>query len=998
MLTGKGKAVSLAAAQLREDIIKMIDKCQDIPWPPNPTDLAKPERQPPSTLIKFLREMLQPDHHVPGIAVQQYIWSISQDLVHAVSRGKFLTEKHTLLGNSLHTMTGQKLPIEILAKLGNSCSYDMVREIETAQAEVCQKQFGRGDFLPVKPCDPEKHVLTHFWWDNFDCTKENAKGSVHTTHGIAFQEISENTVIHEKTGIERSGKKTPTVLPCELPVININPKRLPTALTMKSEVSSNNDKSKELLFLWKTQRRIHKGELQLIPRFVGWVIQKFGKESTPTVMTFLPPIRNPITEYSTVCETIEQSLKLSKAANMKYTNITTDAGAAEKYYRVLWNNPEKFKTVIIHLGDLHGFMHFFGNIGKYISHSGFEDVVFQAGMCTDGSLKGVISGKSYNKCWNVHEVVSEAIDRLFCDAYMQPMKNVNTRKLKNVLTKNDTEASLSNTIFKNNRKEYEDKKERCLRGEFGITPQYWMVYNSMIGLLHRLHFAINTNDYILRQDMWDQMIALSFSLNKQNYARYGTYYIMQLANLESTHPGAREEIEANGISVCRNVWGIRQSIDAAGEQTFMRDPKTAGGIKNFVSQDCTYEKWVLSRPGQAEYVQALRQQCKLDTNLSNPRKCMRKSEILKLERTVQKVITVFKEDFVNPFWLDLDKKRLYSVCSGSPVSEEIKDCLLSVFERGKTRMIGFKDILCNNSSKNIFSPITREVFKGFSDSNKKTKAKVSGKMQDLSVQKDVLGLLAAKSHECKSVIDIQKSLTYPLAPVSLPLASADGAMRKTNKSSLYDALHGITDHNQVLETFSGEKVYIMDLAATLRSVTKLPRTFGELAEKLWKDVPRPYNTIYVACDTYSEDSIKNSERDKRGSADRLVIRSPQIRIPSNFQNFLNNGENKEQLFELIENVWVQNSEKFGNKTVFFARKDRCRKMTNAGIQSEFVLNHEEADTKVAYLVEHAITNTIDQENSAFVVRSISGDIDIPVIMLACNREGNVFIDNGTRKP
>ena len=53
---------------------------------------------------------------------------------------------------------------------------------------------------------------------------------------------------------------------------------------------------------------------------------------------------------------------------------------------------------------------------------------------------------------------------------------------------------------------------------------------------------------------------------------------------------------------------IRLSTDAAGEQPIMKDSKTAGGVKSFVTQDCTYEKWVLSRPGQAEYVRAIKEQ------------------------------------------------------------------------------------------------------------------------------------------------------------------------------------------------------------------------------------------------------------------------------------------------------------------------------------------------------------------------------------------------------
>ena len=43
---------------------------------------------------------------------------------------------------------------------------------------------------------------------------------------------------------------------------------------------------------------------------------------------------------------------------MKYTHITVDVGAAEKYYKAIWINSDELKDVIIYLGDLHDFMHF----------------------------------------------------------------------------------------------------------------------------------------------------------------------------------------------------------------------------------------------------------------------------------------------------------------------------------------------------------------------------------------------------------------------------------------------------------------------------------------------------------------------------------------------------------------------------------------------------------------------------------------------------------------
>ncbi|CAB4015941.1 Hypothetical predicted protein, partial [Paramuricea clavata] len=60
-------------------------------------------------------------------------------------------------------------------------------------------------------------------------------------------------------------------------------------------------------------------------------------------------------------------------------------------------------------------------IGRFVENSGFEDGLFQAGLCSSGSITGVMSGKHYNRCWLVHEAFSEALERLFVKQYLPTM-------------------------------------------------------------------------------------------------------------------------------------------------------------------------------------------------------------------------------------------------------------------------------------------------------------------------------------------------------------------------------------------------------------------------------------------------------------------------------------------------------------------------------------------------------------------------------------------------
>ena len=97
---------------------------------------------------------------------------------------------------------------------------------------------------------------------------------------------------------------------------------------------------------------------------------------------------------------------------MNNAHITVDVDAAEKYYEVIWNNPEEFKDVVIHLEDFHAFMYFFISCGKFFTDSGFEEIVYQAKMCSVGGVKPVLSRKNLQYVLENSQIVAEAISRI----------------------------------------------------------------------------------------------------------------------------------------------------------------------------------------------------------------------------------------------------------------------------------------------------------------------------------------------------------------------------------------------------------------------------------------------------------------------------------------------------------------------------------------------------------------------------------------------------------
>jgi len=187
--------------------------------------------------------------------------------------------------------------------LGHSISYNQVRLIETAQAELAQQMADRGYCLPLIPSSASDTVQTFFWWDNFDCKKENAAGSIHTTHGIGFQERDTQSVLRPTPEIQTSRRRTMEGTLAVLDQRKINPHKNPPGFSTVNTVfdGDQDEISTSEIFTWKLLRQHYSLITQSVPCFVGWVIQQHEYPSSqPTLITFLPQIISPITEYPTV--------------------------------------------------------------------------------------------------------------------------------------------------------------------------------------------------------------------------------------------------------------------------------------------------------------------------------------------------------------------------------------------------------------------------------------------------------------------------------------------------------------------------------------------------------------------------------------------------------------------------------------------------------------------------------------------------------------------------
>ena len=284
----------------------------------------------------------------------------------------------------------------------------------------------------------------------------------------------------------------------------------------------------------------------------------------------------------------------------------------------------------------------------------------------------------------------------------------------------------------------------------------------------------------------------------------------------------------------------------------------------------------------------------------------------------------------------------------------------------------------SESTKKFFDPIRKCKPITFTDSSRKSKVNIGGKCKEVMFQRDILGKLVALSHQRKTAVDLHSCLIYPLAPVSLPLSTPDGAIRKTVKSKFFlAAMSDLTILNfEDLPPAKRMQIYFLDLAAAIRCIVEKVTTIRDLATKIMTTIPKQYKIIYLLCDTYKKNSIKGGERQA--------------------SNFLRNGDNKAMLFDLIQQSIEEDKNSLCDKVVYFSNQSVCKKTNQdkAIALPELTSDHEEADTKlVAFLRASQLP-----PGSTAMIRSPSGDIDI-ITLFVCQdfSDRQILIDNGTGK-
>ena len=161
-------------------------------------------------------------------------------------------------------------------------------------------------------------------------------------------------------------------------------------------------------------------------------------------------------------------------------------------------------------------------------------------------------------------------------------------------------------------------------------------------------------------------------------------------------------------------------------------------------------------------------------------------------------------------------------------------------------------------------------------------------------------------------------------------------------------------------------------------------TFGEIAKDLFSMILREgagSQRIDVLFDRYHEISIKNSERQVRGSYSGIkVTYITEKQIIRQWKKFLGQACNKTSLISFLVREWktTKYKKRLGNKTLFLTCEDKCYKITgNSTLEvDELRSTHEEADGRLLLHANHAAK----EGYQAVLICSV--DTDVFILCLA----------------
>lgn len=580
----KGDKLTQAATEIRATI-KSKTVIQS--WPPDTSENIVPPE-----IIKFFAMIIAGGKAGDAVTqkVKRIAQSFSSDLVFAVTNGKMKPSKHIVLAFGIKSLTGNTEVIRVLNRLGHCISYSQMEELDT---ELCIQKMESGDDECTLPKSLFPSIFTTLAWDNIDRLEEtlSGEGTSHRVNGIAVQQQVSGPLPQISQRTARSHKRTINLMPNLIAAYNVGTRCGPPnvkALILDGSQELQNAKMKD--YVWIISRASTADD-QHISSWTGFNIKTRDEISVAKdIIHYLPTIFAPATEMATVNELLTRSMNVMHSLQLSKVVCVMDQALYSKAVEITWKHSDKFRGIILRMGDFHTICNLLSIIGKRFRDAGLQDICVESGIIAEGSVSGVLEGRRYNRAVRLHKLIYEVLLRLAWKKFVSWLEekqdtnqlyDINTAitYFKDEISQKTFTQMLSNESFTVVMKAFFNYLND-LRKE-NILVDFWMSYIDMVEILLNLIRSSREGNWQLHMASIKAMIPWCFTYDKVNYARYLSYYYSTMSRLQEDHSDIYDYFMTGGFAVQlgdRNPFG-RIPVDQAIEETVNKDTQTAGGTK-----------------------------------------------------------------------------------------------------------------------------------------------------------------------------------------------------------------------------------------------------------------------------------------------------------------------------------------------------------------------------------------------------------------------------------
>lgn len=308
-----------------------------------------------------------------------------------------------------------------------------------------------------------------------------------------------------------------------------------------------------------------------------------------------------------------------------------------------------------------------------------------------------------------------------------------------------------------------------------------------------------------------------------------------------------------------------------------------------------------------------------------------KAATYKGENAVTKILHFFQSKQIDHFISG--SQRLRNLVTGELVHSDITKDILNIFSNGIDLYTGFRNERFIEKEKPLSATIPRNNLPSLISVPCSTKQKTNKKNKSHNSANRIIALANERAYP------IEKLLTYDLT-VENPLFDNDGLFKKEQNKSLLIREFEKNVNIDAVEFIENDfqTCLVVDVMLVMRILSwKEAHTFQDIAKKFCKFIKdrtilQNITRIDFIFDSYFEQSIKSSERQRRRKSECIIFNtiSELVPLPKQADKFWGASENKILLQKILRSYITKNPEVFSGQEIIFStiNEDLCMSLNS----------------------------------------------------------------------